>query len=67
MAEYTPPLRDIKLVLHHIAGIDDIIEYPGFEHVDRETIEGALDEAGRFMAEAVRVKPGKPCLKIWPT
>jgi alkylation response protein AidB-like acyl-CoA dehydrogenase len=53
MAEYDPPLRDIKLVLHHIAGIDDIIDYPGFDHVDSETIAGALDEAGRFMAEVV--------------
>ena len=53
MSEYSPPLRDIKLVLHHIAGIDDIIEYPGYEHVDADTIDGALDEAGRFMAEVV--------------
>jgi alkylation response protein AidB-like acyl-CoA dehydrogenase len=53
MADYSPPLRDIKLVLHHIACIDEIIEYPGFEHVDRDTIDGALDEAGRFMAEVV--------------
>ncbi len=53
MAEYDPPLRDIKLVLHHIAGIDEIVEYPGFEHVDADTIAGALDEAGRFMAEVV--------------
>jgi alkylation response protein AidB-like acyl-CoA dehydrogenase len=53
MAEYRPPLRDIKFVLHHIAGIDEIIEYPGYEHVERDTIDGALDEAGRFMAEVV--------------
>ena len=50
---YRPPLRDIELVLDHIAGIDEIITYPGFEHVDEETISGALDEAGRFMAEVV--------------
>ena len=53
MAEYTPPLRDIKLVLHHIAGIDDILTYSGYEQVDWETIESALDEAGRFMSEVV--------------
>ncbi|MCH7846195.1 MAG: acyl-CoA dehydrogenase [Acidobacteria bacterium] len=53
MDEYRPPLRDIKLVLDHIAGIDEIITYPGFEHVDEETISGALDEAGRFMAEVI--------------
>ncbi|MEA2009646.1 MAG: acyl-CoA dehydrogenase family protein [Actinomycetota bacterium] len=53
MSDYTPPLRDIKFVLRHIADLDEIIEYPGFEHVDPETIDGALDEAGRFMAEVV--------------
>ena len=53
MADYTPPLRDIKFVLHHIAGIDEIMGYPGFEHVDPETVEGALDEAGRFMADLI--------------
>jgi alkylation response protein AidB-like acyl-CoA dehydrogenase len=53
MADYTPPLRDIKFVLRHIANLDEIIGYPGFEHVDSETIDAALDEAGRFMAEVV--------------
>jgi len=53
MVDYTPPLRDIKFVLRHIVDIDEIIGYPGFEHVDPETIDGALDEAGRFMSEVV--------------
>jgi len=53
MADYTPPLRDIKFVLRHIAGIEDIIHYPGFEHVDLDTIDGAFDEAGRFMSEVI--------------
>jgi len=26
MADYTPPLRDIKFVLRHIADLDEIIE-----------------------------------------
>ncbi|GMQ84702.1 MAG: acyl-CoA dehydrogenase [Acidimicrobiia bacterium] len=53
MDVYRPPLRDIKFVLEHIVGIDEVITYPGYEHVDEETISGALDEAGRFMAEVV--------------
>jgi 3-(methylthio)propanoyl-CoA dehydrogenase len=53
MADFTPPLRDIKFNLRHIADLDDIIGYPGFEHVDPDTVDGALDEAGRFMAEVV--------------
>ena len=53
MAEFTPPLRDIKFNLRHIADLDGMIGYPGFEHVDPDTIDGALDEAGRFMSEVV--------------
>ena len=64
MADYTPPLRDIKFVLRHIVGIEDIVEYPGFEHVDLDTIDGALDEAVRTIvaiitAEKCRVKQRK--------
>ncbi len=51
MPEYTPPLRDISFVLDHVADIDGITALPGFEHVDRDTIDGALAEAGRFMSE----------------
>jgi alkylation response protein AidB-like acyl-CoA dehydrogenase len=53
MADFTPPLRDIKFNLRHIADLDGLIGYPGFEHVDPDTIDGALDEAGRFMSEVV--------------
>ncbi|RPI24073.1 MAG: acyl-CoA dehydrogenase, partial [Actinobacteria bacterium] len=53
MSEYSPPLRDIKTALHQIAGLDEIISYPAFAHVDAETVAGALDEAGRFMSEVV--------------
>ena len=53
MVDFTPPLRDIKFNLRHIADLDSLIELPGFEHVDADTIDGALDEAGRFMAEVI--------------
>jgi alkylation response protein AidB-like acyl-CoA dehydrogenase len=53
MVDFTPPLRDIKFNLRHIADLESLIEFPGFEHVDADTIDGALDEAGRFMAEVV--------------
>ena len=53
MADFTPPLRDIKFNLRHIADLDALIGYPGFEHVDPDTIDGALDEAGRFMSEVI--------------
>jgi len=51
MPEYHPPLRDIEFILEHVVRLGDIVKLPGFEHVDLDTVHGALDEAGRFMAE----------------
>jgi alkylation response protein AidB-like acyl-CoA dehydrogenase len=53
MADYTPPLRDIKFVLDHIVDLAGLSKMPGFEHADPDTVFGALDEAGRFMSEVV--------------
>ena len=53
MAEYSPPLKDIKFVLKEIAGLGPIVETDTFSHVDVETVEMVLDEVGRFMAEVI--------------
>ncbi len=53
MTNYRPPLADIRLVLDEIADIAAICELPDFEHVDPETVDGVLDELGRFVAEVV--------------
>ncbi|NNC41277.1 MAG: acyl-CoA dehydrogenase [Acidimicrobiia bacterium] len=53
MAEYTPPLRDIKFVLSNIVDLAGLASLEGFEHADPDTVFGALDEGGRFMAEVV--------------
>jgi alkylation response protein AidB-like acyl-CoA dehydrogenase len=53
MNNYRPPLDDIRLVLDEISDITAICDLPGFEHVDVETIDGVLDELGRFVAEVV--------------
>ena len=53
MTDYRPPLRDIKFVLEHVVGLDDIAALPDFEHVDRDLSFTVLDEAGRFMADRI--------------
>ena len=53
MSDYRPPLEDIRFVLDHVVGLDTIIGWPGFEHVDRGPIRGILEEAGRFIAELI--------------
>ena len=53
MSDYSPPLDDIRLVLREISDIEGICELPGYEHVDVDTIDGMLEELGRFVAELV--------------
>ncbi len=53
MGMYRPPLRDIKFVLEHVADLPSLVQLPDFGHVDLDTVDGLLDEAGRFMAEVV--------------
>ncbi len=53
VSEYTPPLRDIRFVLDHVADLGAIVATERFGHVDSETIHDVLAEVGRFMAEVV--------------
>ncbi len=53
MADYRPPLRDMKFVLSEIVNLAQLAELEGFEHADLDTVFGALDEGGRFMAEVI--------------
>ena len=48
---YTPPLEDMRFVLRHVADIGRLATMPGYEHADAETVDGILDEAGRFFSE----------------
>jgi alkylation response protein AidB-like acyl-CoA dehydrogenase len=53
MTEYKPPLNDIRLVLSEISDISRLCDLPDYEHVDVETIDGVLEELGRFAAEVI--------------
>jgi len=51
MADYAPPVRDIRFTLDTISDIDSVVALPGFEHVDPDMIDGVLDEGARFFSE----------------
>jgi alkylation response protein AidB-like acyl-CoA dehydrogenase len=53
MSDFRSPTDDIRLVLREISGIEGICDLPAFEHVDPDTIDGVLDELGRFVSEVV--------------
>ncbi|CAN5784137.1 acyl-CoA dehydrogenase [soil metagenome] len=53
MAAYRPPLQDILFTLEHVADLRSVAKLNGFGHLDADTTEGVLSEAGRFFAEVV--------------
>ena len=53
MAEYRPPLDDIRFVLGHVVDLAGLAAFDAYAHADVETSLGLLEEAGRFMAEVV--------------
>ncbi len=51
MTVYSPPLKDLRFVLHHLIGLDGLAALPGFEHVEAEFVDAILDEAGKFLTD----------------
>ena len=53
MADYAPPLEEIRFVLEHVAGIGELSKLPGFEHADLDSSMAVLEEYGRFVVDKV--------------
>ena len=54
MPHYTPPLRDMKFVLHELLNVtDELKALPAHAEIDADTINAVLEEAGKFAAEVV--------------
>jgi 3-(methylsulfanyl)propanoyl-CoA dehydrogenase len=53
MAEYVPPLRDIRFALEQLADLDGLSKLKAYAHADPDTVLGVIEESGRFMAEVI--------------
>ena len=54
MAQYTPPLRDMKFVLHELLGVAEEFKLlPRHAEVDADTINQVLEEGGKFASEVL--------------
>jgi len=54
MPHYTPPLRDMKFVLHElIQVVDHLKTLPRHADIDAATIDAILEEGGKFAAEVL--------------
>src|SRR5215472_12177680 len=53
MAQYVPPLRDIRFVLEQLVDLDSLSKVEAYAHADPDTVLGVIEESGRFMAEVI--------------
>ena len=54
MPSYTPPLRDMRFVLHELFKVvDDLKTMPRHADTDAETIDAVLEEGGKFASEVL--------------
>ena len=50
MADYVPPLRDIRFVLEQLVDLDGLSKLEAFDHhADADTVFGVIEESSRFM------------------
>jgi len=53
MAEYAAPLKDMRFVLKHVVGLDQVNTLPGWEEVTEDVVDAILDEAAKFAGEVL--------------
>ena len=53
MANYVPPLRDIRFVLEQLVDLDGLSRLEAYGHADPDTVFGVIEESGRFVADVV--------------
>jgi 3-(methylthio)propanoyl-CoA dehydrogenase len=51
--DYNPPIDDIRFAFDHLAGLEDVLRLEHFSWLDRESVDGVMDEAARFAAEVI--------------
>jgi alkylation response protein AidB-like acyl-CoA dehydrogenase len=53
VAQYVPPLRDIRFVLEQLVDLDGLSKLEAYAHADPGTVLGVIEESGQFIAEVV--------------
>ncbi len=48
---YTAPLKDMRFVLQHIAGMEELVRLPGYEHATPDVVEAVLEGAAQLASE----------------
>jgi alkylation response protein AidB-like acyl-CoA dehydrogenase len=50
MSTYQAPLKDMRFVLHELAGLEELAQLPGYQEASPDTVDAILEEASKFAA-----------------
>ncbi len=53
MSEYRAPIDDMQFVLHHVAGLERILELDEYQDMDQELITAVLEESAKFTEQVL--------------
>ncbi|MCC7305537.1 MAG: acyl-CoA dehydrogenase C-terminal domain-containing protein [Alphaproteobacteria bacterium] len=53
MPVYTPPLENIRFVLHEVLGAESLSSLPGYGEVNKDLMDQIIEEAGKICAEVL--------------
>jgi 3-(methylthio)propanoyl-CoA dehydrogenase len=53
MSSYQAPLKDIRFVLHDLAGLTHVAELPGYEEATPDTVDAIVEEASKFASQVL--------------
>jgi alkylation response protein AidB-like acyl-CoA dehydrogenase len=53
VAEYAAPLKDMRFVLKHVVGLDQVNTLPGWDEVTDDVVDAILEEAAKFAGEVL--------------
>jgi alkylation response protein AidB-like acyl-CoA dehydrogenase len=48
MSAYVAPLKDMRFVMHELAGLAEVAKLPGCEEASADTVDAILEEAAKF-------------------
>jgi acyl-CoA dehydrogenase len=50
MSDFTPPLSDIRFLIHDVIGLDTVSKLPPYGETSADLVDAILEEAGKFAA-----------------
>ena len=53
MSAYVAPLKDMRFLMHELAGLEAVAQLPGCEEATPETVDAILEEASKFASEVL--------------